>query len=141
MGRLKAGRLLNLRLWGRHSWLGCLSPPSLKWREKLLAQGGGDAEEGHGGHGHPCSYPHLQEGIVEQVAEDLLEDHVACEEEGEADRDHKEDVGPRLLGGGGHELGVVETEEEADGEEGQQAAVEDLSNQDDLDARSWKRRS
>ena len=87
----------------------------------------------------PCSYPHLQEGIVEQVAEDLLEDHVACEEEGEADRDHKEDVGPRLLGGGGHELGVVETEEEADGEEGQQAAVEDLSNQDDLDARSWKR--
>ena len=63
------------------------------------------------------------------MAEDLLEDHVACEEEGEADRDHKEDVGPRLLGGGGHELGVVETEEEADGEEGEQAAVEDLSNQ------------
>ena len=44
-----------------------------------------------------------------------------------------------VLGRGAHELGVVETEEEADGEEGQQAAVEDLSNQDDLDARSWKR--
>jgi len=44
------------------------------------------------------------------VAKDLLEDHVASEEESEADRDHKEDVGPTLLGGGGHELGVVEAE-------------------------------
>ena len=65
------------------------------------------------------------------MAKDLLEDHVAGEEEGEADGDHEEDIGPTLLGGGGHELGVVEAEEEADGKEGEEAAVEDLSNQDD----------
>jgi len=49
------------------------------------------------------------------VAKNLLEDHVAGEEESEADRDHEEDVGPGLLRGGGHELGVIEAEEEADG--------------------------
>ena len=70
------------------------------------------------------------------MAKDLLEDHVAGEEEGEADGDHEEDVGPTLLGGGGHELGVVEAEEEADGKEGEEAAIEDLSNQDNLD--SWR---
>ena len=73
------------------------------------------------------------------MAKDLLEDHVAGEEEGEADRDHKEDVSPGLLRGGGHELGVVETEQEADGKEGKEAAVEDLSNQNDLDAGRWKK--
>ena len=72
------------------------------------------------------------------MAKDFLEDHIAGEEEGEADRDHKEDVGPGLLGGGGHELGVVEAEEEADGEEGEEAAVEHLSNQDDQAAIRWK---
>ena len=72
------------------------------------------------------------------MAEDLLEDDVAGEEEGESDGDDKEDVCPGLLGGGGHELGVVETEQEADGKEGEEAAVEDLSNQNDLDAGRWK---
>ena len=70
------------------------------------------------------------------MAKDLLEDHVAGEEESEADRDHEEDVGPGLLRGGGHELGVIEAEEEADGKEWEEAAVEDLSNQDNLD--SWR---
>ena len=64
---------------------------------------------------------------VQQVAEQLLDEDVAGEEEGEADTDDEEDVGPALLGGGAHELGVVEAEQETDGEEGEEAAVEDLS--------------
>lgn len=50
---------LDLRLLDRCCWLwGPWSPPP-DWREQLLAQGGGDAQDGHGRDCHPCCYPHL----------------------------------------------------------------------------------
>ena len=99
--------------------------------QHLPAQGGGQEKDGHGGQAHTQGehQPQHHRCPVNE-GEDLWEDHIAGEEECDGDRHDEEDVGPSLLGGGAHELGVVEAEEETDGEEGKEAAVEDLSNED-----------
>ena len=50
------------------------------------------------------------------MSEYLLDEDVGGEKESDGDREEEEDVCPLLLRGGGHELGVVETEKETDGE-------------------------
>ena len=58
---------------------------------------------------------------------DLLYDDITREEEGDGDRDEKEDVGPAGLWSRAHELRVVDTEQQAQREKGQQHSVKDLA--------------
>ena len=51
-----------------------------------------------------------------EMAEHLLDEDVRGEEQSDGDREEEENVGPALLRGGRHKLGVIETEEETDGE-------------------------
>ena len=50
------------------------------------------------------------------MSEQLLDEDVRGEKQSDGDREEEENVGPALLWGGRHELGVVETEEQTDGE-------------------------
>ena len=69
-----------------------------------------------------------------EMSEQLLDEDVRGEEQSDGDREEEEHVGPALLWRGRHELGVIETEEQTDGEYWQQAPVKHLSNQDYFDA-------
>ena len=51
-----------------------------------------------------------------EMSEHLLDEDVRGEEQSDGDREEEENVGPALLRGGRHKLGVIETEEETDGE-------------------------
>ena len=64
----------------------------------------------------------------------LEDDDIAGEEESYCDPDDEEHVVPPLLGAPAHELLVVDAEEEADGEEGEKAAVEYLGHKDHHEA-------
>ena len=68
----------------------------------------------------------------------LLNNDIAGKEERNCDSNDEEDVVPAFLGVPPHELLVVDAEEEADGEEGEEAAVEYLSHKDNMDSRYWK---
>ena len=81
----------------------------------------------------------LWQDINRQAGPHLLYDDVAGEEEGDGDTDDEEDVVPALLGAAAHELLVVDTEEQADGEEREQATVEDLGDQNDHQTVDWKK--
>ena len=61
-----------------------------------------------------------------------LEKYVSSEHEGEGDAGHEGQVGEAGLGRGRHELPVIEAEQQAAGEQRQQAAVKHLSDQDDV---------
>ena len=65
-------------------------------------------------------------------------DDVAGEEEGDGDADEEEDIVPSLLGAAAHELLVVDAEEQTDGEEGEETAVEDLGDKNDHQTVNWK---
>ena len=65
-------------------------------------------------------------------------DDVAGKKEGDSDSNDQENVVPALLGAATHELLVVDAEQQADGEEGEQAAVEDLGNQNYHQTVNWK---
>ena len=61
----------------------------------------------------------------------LLIEDIAGQEDGEGDADDKEDIAPSLLRSRAHELVIIDTEEEADREYGEEAAIEHLGHQDD----------
>ena len=61
----------------------------------------------------------------------LLDKDITGQEDGEGNADDKEGVAPSLLRSRAHELVIVDTEEEADREDGEEAAIEDLGHQDD----------
>ena len=50
------------------------------------------------------------------MSEQLLDEDVRGEEQSDGDREEEENVGPALLRGGRHKLGVIETKEQTDGE-------------------------
>lgn len=62
------------------------------------------------------------------MTKDFLNDNIGCQEDGDGDRDEEEDVGPALLRGAAHELGVIQASQQADGKKRKQTAVENLSN-------------
>ena len=70
----------------------------------------------------------------------LLYDDIAGQKERDCDPDDEENIVPPLLGAPAHELLVVDAEEEADGEEGEEAAVEHLGHEDHHEAVNWKGR-
>ena len=67
----------------------------------------------------------------------LLYDDIAGQKKGDCDSNDEENIVPALLGASPHELLVVDAEEEADGEEGEKAAVEHLSHEDHHEAVNW----
>ena len=67
----------------------------------------------------------------------LLYDDIARQEESYCHSDDEEYIVPPFLGAPPHELLVVDAEEEADGEEGEEAAVEHLSHEDHHEAVNW----
>ena len=67
----------------------------------------------------------------------LLNNDIAGKEERNCDSNDEEDVVPAFLGVPPHELLVVDAEEEADGEEGEEAAVEHLRHEDHHEAVDW----
>ena len=78
------------------------------------------------------SLPDVNTGRTgEEAGEDLLDDGVAGEEHGDHHAHHQQDVGPHWLWSLPHELGVVDADEQQAGQEGKEAAIEDLSYQDD----------
>ena len=56
---------------------------------------------------------------------------IASKEDGESDTDDKEHIAPTLLWGTPHELFIIDTDEKADGEDREEAAIEHLSHKDD----------
>ena len=50
------------------------------------------------------------------MSENLLYEDIGGEKESDGDREEEENVGPFLLWSGGHELRVIETEEQTDRE-------------------------
>ena len=68
----------------------------------------------------------------------LLYDDIAGQKQGDCDSNDEENIVPALLGASPHELLVVDAEEETDGEEGEEAAVEHLGNLDDPGSVSCK---
>ena len=60
-----------------------------------------------------------------------MNEDIAGQKDGEGDADDKEDIVPSLLRSRAHELVIIDTEEESDREDGEEAAIEDLGHQDD----------
>ena len=67
----------------------------------------------------------------QQTSKHFLDDDVGGEKQCDKDGDEQSEVGPAGLRPARHELTVVQTEEEAGGEEGEEATVEHLGDQDD----------
>ena len=115
-------------------------PPDtfLERQYQLLPQAGATAECRHYPHRQPDSNPQPGRNNCEDCAQDLLDDDIGGEKECDDDGGYQEHIGPARLWGRRHELGIIEAEEEADGEEWKEAAVEGLSYQDYQGAVSWK---
>ena len=64
------------------------------------------------------------------MSQEFLEKYVGGEDEGESHTEDQGQVGGARLRGGRHEAPVVETEEEAAGEEREETTIEDLGHQD-----------
>ena len=95
-----------------------------------------EASAHHSQHRHPGRQPHLHVHPCQQASQNLLQEHVGRQKHGDRHRGEQEAVCHHGLRRPRHELWVVETDEQQDGEEGEQAAVEDLRNQDHVHARS-----
>ena len=98
--------------------------------EQVPAQGSGHQQHRHNDQGQRAGQNQLDVDHLDEAAENLLYNNVGGQEEGDGDGHGEEDVCPALLGVGGHEGLVVDAEQQADGEEGKKAAVEDLCDQD-----------
>ena len=70
----------------------------------------------------------------------LLYDDIAGQKERDCDPDDEENIVPPFLWAPPHELLVVDAEEEADGEEGEEAAVEHLGHEDHHEAINWEKK-
>ena len=105
--------LFSLRCWSERS-------------ENILAKACDGQDQSHFGHCQAGGHPEL--GLRGQgVADHLLGEHIVGQEEGDEDGGGEGEVGPAPLGGGSHEDRVVDAEEQAQREEGQQATVEYLT--------------
>ena len=60
----------------------------------------------------------------------LLNKDIPSQEDGEGDTDHQQDVAPPLLRSRTHELLIIDADEKADREDGEETTIEHLSHQD-----------
>ena len=113
----------------------------LERQNQLPPQARGGTQHRHDPHRNSNSNPQPGGHSCEDCAQYLLDDDIRGEKEGDDNRGYQEHIGPARLRGRRHELGIIEAEEEADGEEGEEAAVEGLSYQDYQGAVSCRKKS
>ena len=72
------------------------------------------------------------------MAQQFLQKYVGCEDKGESHTEDQGQGGWARLGGGGHQGPVIETEQEAAGEEGEETTIEYLGYQDHVSPVNWE---
>ena len=98
----------------------------------IPGQASEEADPAHGEDTHPQGQAQSGVDRGEELTDCFLEKYVGGEDEGESDAEEEGEVGEAGLRPGDHQVPVIEAEEEAAGEQWEEAAVEDLSYEDDV---------